>query len=108
MANYTVRNGDSLSIIARDVLGNLSRWSELAALNAIAPPYTIYPGQVLTLPNVTGGAAGSPIVTPPGASMSIVTGVPWYRRPWVWFAVAGMLAFATWSAESKTARRRRV
>lgn len=104
---YTVRAGDSLSRIARDVLGNLSRWPELAALNAIASPYTIYPGQVLVLPDVTPASSSSASVTTPGASMPSVTGAPWYRRPWVWFAVAGMLAFAAWSAESKPARRRR-
>ena len=103
---YTVRAGDSLSRIARDVLGNLSRWPELAALNAIAPPYTIYPGQVLVLPDVPPASSAS--VTPSGASMPSVTDTPWYRRPWVWFTLAGMLAFAAWSAESKPARRRRV
>lgn len=106
MANYTVRNGDSLSLIARRVLGDLSRWPELAALNAIAPPYTIYPGQVLVLPDVASASSSS--VTAPGASMPSVTGAPWYRRPWVWFTLAGMLAFAAWSTESKPARRRRV
>lgn len=105
MANYTVQNGDSLSLIARDVLGALSRWPELAALNAIAPPYTIYPGQVLVLPDVTSASSSS--VTPPGASMPIVAGAPWYRRPWVWFTLAGVLALAAWSAK-RPARGRRV
>ena len=50
MATYTVLADDSLSKIARDVLGDLARWPELAALNNIAAPYTIFPGQVLQLP----------------------------------------------------------
>ena len=52
MANktYVVRAGDSLSKIARDVLGDINRWREIALLNAIASPYTIYVGEVLTLP----------------------------------------------------------
>lgn len=47
---YTVRAGESLSIIARDQLGDLSRWREIAYINEIASPYTIYPGQTIMLP----------------------------------------------------------
>lgn len=43
---YTVQQGDSLYLIAFS-LG--SDWRELAAVNSIAPPYTIYPGQILRL-----------------------------------------------------------
>lgn len=55
MGTYTVQSGDSLSIIARDVLGNMSLWPQLATANGLSAPYTIYPGQVLQLPG-TGGA----------------------------------------------------
>jgi len=51
MQIYTVQAGESLSIIARDVLGNLERWKELALLNAIDYPYIIRPGQILELPD---------------------------------------------------------
>lgn len=47
---YKVRSGESLSIIARDMLGDVERWPELAFLNGISHPYFIYPGQILELP----------------------------------------------------------
>ena len=47
---YEVRPGDSLSIIARDVLGDVSRWREIAALNNIPEPYIIHVGELLELP----------------------------------------------------------
>ena len=50
---YTVKAGDSLSIIARDELGDISRWPEVAYINSISAPYTIFAGQNILLP-VTG------------------------------------------------------
>jgi len=47
---YRVKSGESLSIIARDLLGDINRWPEIAYLNGISHPYFIYPGQVLELP----------------------------------------------------------
>lgn len=47
---YTVQAGDSLSIIARDELGDISRWPEVAYINSISAPYTIFPGQNILLP----------------------------------------------------------
>ena len=44
---YTVQRGDHLMALARDFDIN---WQELALLNSISYPYTIYPGQVLQLP----------------------------------------------------------
>lgn len=52
---YIVQAGDSLSIIARDELGELARWREIAYINSINEPYTIRPGQVILLPVDTGG-----------------------------------------------------
>lgn len=52
---YTVQAGDSLSIIARDQMGELARWPEIAYINQIASPYTIYPGQTIMLPVDSGG-----------------------------------------------------
>lgn len=49
---YTVKPGDSLSIIARDVLGHIDLWPEIALINDISDSERIYPGQVLQLPNV--------------------------------------------------------
>jgi len=93
MSSYVVKSGDSLSTIARDVLGDMSRWPELAQANQIESPYTIYTGQVLQLydappsdvPASSGVASRS---TAPGA----VSQLPWYKQPWVWVAAAGALA----------------
>lgn len=55
---YTVKKGDTLTIIARDVLGNMALWQQIALLNGLRSPYVIQPGQVLQLPDVRqpGGA----------------------------------------------------
>ena len=47
---YRAKSGDTLSKIARDMLGDLERWPEIAFLNGISHPYFIYAGQVLELP----------------------------------------------------------
>lgn len=47
---YTVKAGESLSIIARDQLQDISRWPEIAYINSISEPYTIHPGQQILLP----------------------------------------------------------
>ncbi len=49
---YTVRSGDSISKIARDVVGNMALWPQIASVNNLVAPYTIYPGQVLLLPEI--------------------------------------------------------
>jgi len=51
---YRVQSGQSLSVIARDVLGDVNRWPELAFLNGLSHPYFIYPGQILELPPAKG------------------------------------------------------
>ncbi|MFC4072674.1 LysM peptidoglycan-binding domain-containing protein [Actinoplanes subglobosus] len=50
---YTVKAGDSLSRIAREKLGDESRWREIFNLNrdVISDPDRIFPGQVLVLPH---------------------------------------------------------
>lgn len=52
---YRVKSGDSLSLIARDVLGDMNRWPEIYALNRnqLSNPNVIYPGMVLNLPQQT-------------------------------------------------------
>ena len=49
---YTVVKGDSLSKIARDLLGDARKWRAIYELNKdqIKNPDLIYPGQVLKLP----------------------------------------------------------
>ena len=48
---YIVQSDDSLSKIARDVIGELERWPEIAYINSIDPPYILRPGQQLLLPS---------------------------------------------------------
>ena len=49
---YVVKSGDSLSKIAKEVLGDASRWPEIFEANKdkIKDPNLIYPGQELRLP----------------------------------------------------------
>ena len=61
---YTVNSGDSLSIIARDILGDITLWPQIASMNNLTSPYAIYPGQSLQLPD-TGGSV-------PPATQSVV------------------------------------
>lgn len=49
---YKVKQGDYLYLIAKMELGNAEKWRDIAKLNNILAPYTIYPGQILTLPEV--------------------------------------------------------
>jgi len=48
---HIVVAGDTLTGIAQKKLGDARRYREIAAMNYINPPYTIYPGQELTLPD---------------------------------------------------------
>lgn len=70
MAVYTVKKGDSLSKIgARYAVS----WHSIAQANGIKSPYTIHPGQRLTIPGskttptspVTGGSSSG--IIPSGA-----------------------------------------
>lgn len=107
MASYVVKSGDSLSIIARDVLGNLARWPELARLNAIEAPYTIYPGQVLTLPADVTPRQAQLVPSQTSAGSPAVTIRAWWRNPWVWFLAAGILGLAALPAARQPRHRRR-
>jgi nucleoid-associated protein YgaU len=46
---YIVQKGDSLWSIAKSLLGDGRRYLELAKINGINTPYTIYAGQVLSI-----------------------------------------------------------
>ncbi len=47
--NYIVKVGDTLSKIARDTLGDITLWQDLAKHNKIANPNLIKVGQVINL-----------------------------------------------------------
>ena len=48
---YTVQSGDTLMEISRKLFnGDPQYWDEIADLNDIQAPYTIYPGDVLQVP----------------------------------------------------------
>ncbi|MGE5221682.1 MAG: LysM peptidoglycan-binding domain-containing protein [Omnitrophica WOR_2 bacterium] len=60
-ATYTVQRGDYLTGLAEQ-FG--TTWQELARLNDIVYPYTIYPGQVLKLPGQAAPTNPAPTQTP--------------------------------------------
>ena len=49
-STYTIVKGDCLYNIAKKQLGDSKKWTEIAKLNGISSPYTIYPNQVLKMP----------------------------------------------------------
>jgi len=59
---YTVKQGDSVSSIARDQLGSMDYKDAIVSLNGLKNPNAIEVGQVLMLPEV--GEETSPSVTP--------------------------------------------
>ncbi|MEU6216468.1 LysM peptidoglycan-binding domain-containing protein [Streptomyces sp. NPDC047022] len=75
-ATYTVVRGDHLASIAR-ALKVQGGWPAIAAANGLSAPYTIYPGQVLTLPGGTKPVAAAPVKpttpTAPATTAAITT-----------------------------------
>lgn len=79
---YTVQSGDSLSKIARDKLGDMERWREVAYINSLSHPYIIHPGQIIQLPDdssplvidITEGTGKPPVVDNPLAAPALSAG----------------------------------
>lgn len=74
-ATYTVKGGDSLSKIAKAVLGDGNRWREIYDANrdVLSNPDLIHPGQTLKIPGASSAPAGSnpasaPAIPAPAAS----------------------------------------
>ena len=66
---YTVKSGDTLALIARDIYGDLNLYEELCAFNSIANCNVIEVGDVVRLPtraqlNSAAPAAAAPTPTP--------------------------------------------
>lgn len=100
MEFYTVKSGDSLSIIARDVLNDISRWPDIARVNNLVSPYTIYPGQRLILPDVTVAgpvvvpAGTTPVPTPtPTPTPARVIGLGLTQQQWLYIGLAAGALF---------------
>jgi len=87
---YTIKSGDSISLIARDIYGDINAWEALCKFNALADCNTIEVGQVLKLPTreqITSGAV--PAATK--AAVAAATATP-----------AGAVAAAATTAASAT------
>lgn len=80
---YAVRGGDTLSAIARHMLGSGDRWPEIYALNRdlLKDPNHIYPGQVLRLPGPTSRPLPAPSVQPPSMPVPAAIPVPSVQPP---------------------------
>lgn len=79
MKTYTVKNGDSLSLIAQNELHDITRWPEIAELNKITSVDLIYPGQTLTLPDAKKLPLIHPIEIGLLAAFAIGIGIVIYR-----------------------------
>lgn len=80
---YTVKRGDTLWSIAKELLGDSLLWPEIYRLNvgAIADPHWIYPGTTLKLP-ANGAGEGQMAAAKPGAEPGTETYVSsGLRRP---------------------------
>jgi LysM repeat protein len=76
MINYTVKPFDSISKIARDVLGDITLWPSIATANNLKSPYTIYPGQVITLPDKQVPKTAAVATTTQPTSSTVTTPAP--------------------------------
>lgn len=102
MEIYQVKSGDSLSAIARDVLGDIRRWPDIARLNNLAEPYTIFPGMQLIMPLdipgpvvVPAGEVGPPAPRPAGELPTRLADMfgNITQTQWMYIAAAGLLVF---------------
>jgi LysM repeat protein len=108
--NYIIKSGDSLSKIARDSLGDITLWVEIAKLNKIASPHKIYPGQVISLdiPKRTtiDITSGTPKIISSASTGSSGNG----KAIFGWIAGIGLattLAYAAWKkAKSKNVKQK--
>ncbi|GAU67696.1 N-acetylmuramoyl-L-alanine amidase [Streptomyces sp. NBRC 110611] len=104
--SYTVKAGDTLSAVGR---AHGVPWKEIAAANGIGAPYTIKPGQRLTLPGTSGprfepfpgadwfkNAPHSPIVTAMGRRLVEVGCSAYGSGPGPQWTTADRESFRQW------------
>jgi uncharacterized surface protein with fasciclin (FAS1) repeats len=76
---YTVRAGDTLSLIARDIYGDLNLWRGLCSFNNLSNCNTIEVGQVLQLPTreqINAGATAATTPAPAATPVPVATAAP--------------------------------
>lgn len=74
MESYVVQYGDTLEKIALLKLGNKEYWLEIAKLNSIQPPYQLFVGQTLKLPEKNVTLTPTPITSQKPANMAWARG----------------------------------
>jgi len=90
---YTVKSGDTISLIARDIYGNINAWEALCKFNALTDCNAIEVGQVLKLPTKDQVSSGAtPAATK--AAVAAATATP--------AAAAGALGAAATTAATAT------
>lgn len=71
---YVVQSGDTISLIARDIYGDVSLWDELCAFNGLSDCNNIEVGQTLRLPTTAEIGAGiTPAATTAPAAAATAT-----------------------------------
>jgi uncharacterized surface protein with fasciclin (FAS1) repeats len=93
---YTVQPGDTLSLIARDIYGEIGYWDEICAYNNLADCNTIEVGQEIRLPTLEEIGAG---ITSSATPAATATATPAGAAA----AAAAATATATTTATSETA-----
>ncbi len=68
--SYTVKSGDKLVIVSRNLLTDPKKWNELARLNGLKDPNVISPGQVLDVPRSMINFANQPKLATGGVLQS--------------------------------------
>jgi uncharacterized surface protein with fasciclin (FAS1) repeats/nucleoid-associated protein YgaU len=73
---YVVQAGDTLSLIARDIYGDVGLWEEICAFNGLADCNTIEVGQEIRLPTqdeIAAGATAAPAAAPAATATPAAT-----------------------------------
>ena len=76
---YIVAAGDTLSLIARDIYGDVGLWEEICAYNGLADCNIIEVGQTINLPTldqIAAGATATPGAATPAAAAPAATATP--------------------------------